>query len=201
MSDLPTGAEPLVLADGRIILPNGKMVAPTPPPESESITPVIDYTLVVAPEPRKLEELPDTPRVMNAICVVLAYKLFGLSDDDVATATGTDVERIRRIIDNDAYTEMQRAVVRGVVDSEAGSVRGLFQRYSRDAVGTLVETLKEGKRADRVAAARDILDRAGHRPNDVVEHRHRMEGGLTIEVIRRDGTTEVPTINMEIIDG
>lgn len=200
MSDLPTGMEPLVLADGRIIMPNGKLVKPESEAE-KAITPVILDELLTEPQPRRLDELPDTPRVMNAVCLVLAYKLFGLSEEDIADAAGTDAERIRRIVDSDAYADMHRAVVRGVVDIEAGSVRGLFQRYSRDAVGTLVETLKEGKRADRVAAARDILDRAGHRPNDVVEHRHRMEGGLTIEVIRRDGTTEVPTINMEVIDG
>jgi hypothetical protein len=46
-----------------------------------------------------------------------------------------------------------------------------------------------------MSAARDILDRSGHRPADVVEHRHRMDGGLVIEVVRRDAVS-VPTIDM-----
>jgi hypothetical protein len=56
--------------------------------------------------------------------------------------------------------------------------------------------MEEGTRADRMAAARDILDRSGHRPSDVVEHRHRMDGGLVIEIVRRDGAV-VPTIEMD----
>lgn len=199
MSDLPTSAEPLTLADGRVIMPNGKMARPEQP---TAVTPVIELgDVVVEPQVRKLDDLPDVPRVMNAVCLVLAYKLFGLSNEDIASATGTDAERIERIVGSDAYSDMHRTVVSSVMDCVSSDVRGLFQRHSRRAVGVLVETLSEGKRADKLAAARDILDRAGHRPNDVVEHRHRMEGGLTIEVIRRDGSAEVPTINMEVIDG
>jgi hypothetical protein len=196
MSDLPTGSEPLTLADGRVIMPNGKVLR-NKEPSPVAVTVVTEAEV----QPKKLDDLPDRPRVMNAVCLVLAYKLFGLSDEDTANAVGTTVERVKRIVASDAYGDMRRAVVRGVLDGEAGSVRNLFQHYSRDAVGTLVETLKEGKRADRLTAARDILDRAGHRPADVVEHRLRMEGGLTIEVVRRDGNTDVPTINMEDYDG
>jgi hypothetical protein len=46
-----------------------------------------------------------------------------------------------------------------------------------------------------MAAARDILDRSGHRPSDVVEHRHRMDGGLVIEIVRRDAV--LPIIDMD----
>jgi hypothetical protein len=43
----------------------------------------------------------------------------------------------------------------------------------------------------------DVLDRAGHRPADVVEHRVRMEGALTIEFIEKDAGKEVPTITID----
>jgi hypothetical protein len=47
-----------------------------------------------------------------------------------------------------------------------------------------------------MAAAKDVLDRSGHRPSDVVEHRHRMDGGLVIEIVKRDGA-QMPVIDME----
>ena len=46
----------------------------------------------------------------------------------------------------------------------------------------------------RMAAAKDVLDRAGHRPADVIEHKHSLEGGLTIEYI--DHKDEIPTIDI-----
>jgi hypothetical protein len=49
-------------------------------------------------------------------------------------------------------------------------------------------------------AAKDFLDRAGHRPADIVEHRHRMDGGLTIEIIRKDKDDVAPMIDMEITE-
>ena len=48
------------------------------------------------------------------------------------------------------------------------------------------------------AAAKDILDRAGHRPADVVEHRHRLDNSLQIEIIRKDeNTASLPVIDAE----
>jgi hypothetical protein len=94
---------------------------------------------------------------------------------------------------------MKSAIVRGVLDAEASSVRDLFQQHSRAATMVMVESLRQGSRADRLSAARDLLDRAGHRPADVIEHRHRVDGGLVIEVVRKDERENVPTIEMEIV--
>jgi hypothetical protein len=43
-------------------------------------------------------------------------------------------------------------------------------------------------------ASQDILDRAGHRPADVIEHRHRMEDSLNIVITKRDETKQLPTL-------
>lgn len=203
--ELPDNVEPLRLADGRIVYPHGasppaEVAAPELTPVNEPAFEMPDAPLPVVETQRSLDDLPDAPRVINAVCVALGYKLFGLGNEDIAHATGASLATIERIVESAAYEEMHQVIVRGVLDAEASAVRDMFQQYSRDAVGVLVETLKNGRRADRVSAARDLLDRAGHRPADVVEHRHRMDGGLTIEVVRRDGRADVPTINMEVGD-
>jgi hypothetical protein len=46
-------------------------------------------------------------------------------------------------------------------------------------------------------ASQDVLDRAGHRPVDIVEHRHKMEDALNIVYIKKDETIPVPTIDVE----
>jgi hypothetical protein len=134
---------------------------------------------------------------MNAVSVVLSYTLFGLDDEEIAIATGLSVEQIGRLKVGEAYTQMHEAIVRTIVDSETDVVRDILAKNARNAAAVVVEALNAGNRSDRMAAARDILDRSGHRPADIVEHRHRVDGGLVIEYIRR-GTEDVPpVIDME----
>ena len=82
--------------------------------------------------------------------------------------------------------------------AETDVVRELLAKNAKNAATVVVEAMQNGSRADRVAAAKDILDRSGHRPADVVEHRHRVDGGLIIEIVKRDTGVQVPTIEMEV---
>lgn len=217
MSELPNGLTPLVLADGRVVLPSGVVIPsvaqqasataaavatgePAPALEQEIATAVAVPPPNLASIPvRRLGDLPDIPKVVNAVNVVVCYTLFGLPDGDICSATKLSPEQLAKLRATDAYEHMKGTIVRGVLDSEASSVRDLFQQHSRAATMVMVESLRQGSRADRLSAARDLLDRAGHRPADVVEHRHRVDGGLVIEVVRKDERENVPTIEMEIV--
>jgi hypothetical protein len=170
------------------------------PARSYEIPSPADAQRIVTAARKKLSELPEVPRTMNAIGVVLSYVLFGLDDEEIAIATGMVIDQVMRIKKGDAYRQMHEAVVRTVLDSETDVVRELFVKNAKDAATVMVRAMQEGTRADRVAAAKDILDRSGHRPSDVVEHRHRMDGGLVIEIVRRDGGVHVPQIDMMLGD-
>jgi len=188
---LAQSGEPLRLADGRVVYPGGDIDDGSEPiqhPQRDSRVPVVR-------ERRKVTDLPALPKQMNAIGAVLAYSLFGLDAEDIAEAVGTTIDRVDKIKASDPYRQMHDVIVRTVLDSETDVVRELFTKNARDAANVMVDGLKAGNRADRMSAARDILDRSGHRPADVVEHRHRMDGGLVIEVVRRDAVN-VPTIDM-----
>jgi hypothetical protein len=45
-------------------------------------------------------------------------------------------------------------------------------------------------------ASQDILDRAGHRPADIVEHRHKLEDALHIVIEHKDDGKSVPMIDI-----
>lgn len=188
---LASQGEPLKLADGRVVYPGGDIADPRRP-----VT--IDTEDVAPPRPkvrRKISDLPANPKQMNAIGAVFSYVMYGLDDEEVASATGLSVDQVAQIRDSDPYRQLHEAIIRSVLDSESDVVREVFSRNARHAATTMVEALQSGTRADRMAAARDILDRSGHRPADVVEHRHRMDGGLVIEVVKRD-SVKIPTIDM-----
>lgn len=192
MANLPQQNEPLRLADGRVVYPGGDVV------DTRAATRVDaeEQRILPARVRRKVSDLPAPPQQMNTIATVLAYTLYGLDTEEVTTATRLGTAIIEKIKDSDPYKQMLDAILRAALDQETDAVRDIITKNAKRAALTVVDSLDAGSRADRMAAARDILDRSGLRPADVVEHRHRMDGGLVIEIVKRD-TDPVPTIDME----
>lgn len=195
---LPSADEPLRLADGGLVYPGGRIVGPGASSTFVAIPTHTEAVRTITATRRKIADLPEVPKTMNAVGAVLAYTLFGLDDEEIAIATGLTVDQVGRLKVSDPFTQMHDTVVRTIIDSETDVVRDLLAKNARTAAATMVEALQAGSRSDRMAAARDILDRAGHRPADIVEHRHRVDGGLVIEYVKRN-EAEVPTIEMESI--
>lgn len=186
--------EPLRLADGSVVYPGGRIASADVHTMVEIPTHREAQRIITAAR-RKVGDLPEVPKTMNAVGAILSYTLFGLDDEEIAVATGLSNDQVVRIKMGDAYTQMHEAVVRTVLDSETDVVRELLAKNAKIAANVMVDSLQAGNRSDRMAAARDILDRSGHRPADVVEHRHRVDGGLVIEYVRRENA-DGPTIDM-----
>lgn len=144
---------------------------------------------------RRLSDLPDVPRHMNTVSVVLAYKLFGLDDTDIAMATGLTVAQIGNLVMSDAYGKMYDTVLDSVRQSDTETVRGLMSAASVRAARSLVSFTNDPG-ALGLAAVKDVLDRAGHRPADIVDHRHSMDGRLVIEYVRKDHSSSAPLIDI-----
>lgn len=196
---LASPSAPLKLADGRLVYPSGEIVDPSHARNEFIAVPTNrEATQLVVSARRKLADLPDVPRTMNTVSVVLSYSLFGLSDTEIALATGLTELQVGTVKMADAYTQMHDAVVGSIIASEGDDVRQLFATHSRLAANSMISVLNTSRsEVNKIAVARDILDRAGHRPADVVEHRHKLDGGLTIEIITRDNKT-MPTIDLEV---
>lgn len=193
--------EPIKLADGRLVYPGGRIEEVAPPITQTRLVEVPSNTeaqRLVVNARRKLSDLPDVPRTMNAISVVLSYTLFGLDETDIALAIHSTSEQVTRIKESDGYRTMYESVIAGILEAETDVVRDIFKQHSRTAANVLIDSLHNGGRTDRVMAAKDFLDRAGHRPSDIVEHRVRMDGGLTIEIVRKDNAEVAPIVDMEI---
>ena len=196
---LADDSEPLRLADGRMVYPGGRVEQPrTIPPNLIEVPTHKEAQQLVVNTRRKLADLPDVPRTMNAVSVVLSYTLFGLDEQEVALAINGTEAQVKRIKESAAYQDMHETVVRSILDAETDVIRDIFKQHSRRAANVLVESLHNGTRTEQMFAAKDFLDRAGHRPADIVEHRHQMDGGLTIEIVRKDENDKPPLIDIEV---
>ena len=145
---------------------------------------------------KELSELPAPPNQMNALSTILSYQLFGLVPSDIAIATGITEQQVRTIQESDVYKELSSTIVDNIMAQDADEIRGLVQQQSRMALNNVVQLMYSETDQVALAASKDILDRAGHRPVDVIQHKYSMEGGLTIEIIKKDDTIQHPTIDI-----
>lgn len=205
MSDAFFTRPPLRLADGTLVHVNGNLTAPPPDVEKEedevrneeeAVSSEFNAAALVVPVQKKLRDLPDQSKAMNGIAAVLAYSLFGLNDDDIAEIIGTTTSRIERLRNSPEFLGFRSSVITSVIHAEQDDVRELIAKNARKAVRTIVNGMDARKVSDKLKAAGDILDRSGFRPADVVEHRHKLEGGLTIEFVRKE--TSMPLVDIDI---
>ena len=180
---LPNGSEPLVLADGTRIDP-------------ESGTVIQDEVLVKVPNTqeikreivasrKRISDLPVPPNQMNTISVIISYALFGISDEDIGNVLLIPMDQLKAIKNSDTYSNIHDQFVKNILESDASDVRNMFVQQSRNAADRMFSLMDSGNEATRMVAAKDVLDRAGQRPVDIIEHRHKMEGGLTIEYVEK----------------
>jgi hypothetical protein len=191
---LPQGTEPLVLADGTKISPiNGKIVSDEPyvkVPNTEELKREITTARM------RLSDLPAPPKQMNTISVILSYSLQGISDYDISMILSISEDAVLNIKKTDVYREVQANIIKSITESDLSDVRSLFVQKSRTAAQVMFDVLDDADVGvlTKMTAAKDVLDRAGQRPVDIIEHRHKMEGGLTIEYV--DKKDDIPTIDI-----
>lgn len=150
---------------------------------------------------RKLSDLPTIPEHMNVVGVILAYSLFGLAEDEVAIATGLPIDQIHRIKMMSEYDRMHTAVVEQVMKHETTQVKDYITQASMKAAKKMVELVDSETEVVSQIAAKDILDRAGHRPADfIAEQRSKSETDLTIKFVKEDRTKPMPTIDLKPIN-
>lgn len=150
---------------------------------------------------KRISDLPDVPERMNIIAVVAAYYMFGLDEYETALAIGCTEKQVANIRMTEAFTSLIETMSNNIVESGQDDVRNMIAGHARSAVNTMVNAMMSENEQVSVVAAKDILDRAGHRPADVVEHRHKIEGGLTIEYVKKGGDDDkLPMLDLQAED-
>lgn len=185
----------LQLADGsRISVETGKSVR-----EEREFIHVPDATEAVATVTRarmRLSDLPSPPQQMNVISVVVLYSLVGLSNEEIAIALNLTADQVGRIKTCGPYSEMLDATTKAILENDTDDVRHMFAQHAKSAARGVLSLMSSEDEKVALKAAQDILDRAGHRPVDVTEHRLLVDGGLRIEYVEKK-TADIPTV----IDG
>ena len=134
---------------------------------------------------RKLSDLPKLDNI-NIFSQVLCYKMFGLSAEDIATVTKIELKNIHNILMSQEFCEYEANMLKSIQERDSSDVRDFISAHSKKAANKILEILDCGNPKFALPAAQDILDRAGHRPVDVVEHRNKLDNELRVLFITKD---------------
>lgn len=189
----------LTLADGTVIdtqtgrrvrnngVPNGYVAVPS---AAEAIREVTQVR-------RRLSDLPEVPAKMNIVSAVAAYYMFGINDHEIAYALGCTESQVANIKMTEAFGQLVDTMTRNIVEGFGTDARMMIEQHAPNAAQRVIELMDSNDEHVAMVASKDVLDRSGHRPADVVEHRHKVEGGLTIEYVRKGKDDDkVPTLDV-----
>lgn len=182
--------EPLVLADGTKIDPTtGKRVQEK---KMVQVPSAREAQEIVLRAQRKASDLPAPPAQMAPVALVAFYTLYGLADKEIAIACDgkITVDQIKTIRSLDAYKDFMSQAKDNLLASEGDAVRNLIQQKSLAAANKIADLVDSENDVLSFKASQDVLDRAGHRPADIVEHKHSMENALQIVVTKKDNSLE-----------
>lgn len=185
----------ITLADGRKISANGKEIKPKAP--LINIPANSEAQKLVIKANRRIADLPALPERMNGSSVVLVYSLFGLADTEIAVATGLTVEQIEIIRAHDSYQTMMEELRKNVIAADQDAVRKMIHQHTVAAQSKIIDVMQNSE-DDKTAlkAAQDVMDRAGYRPVDIVEHNVKMEGTLRILHVEKKSSNNLPVIDV-----
>jgi hypothetical protein len=203
MTLVADAAAPLVLADGTKIDPtSGKVIKDRKARQFVEVPAGIEAQELVAKTKRSINELPVPTKQMSGLGLVLFYSMWGLADQEIAISLGMTLEQVKNVKKLPEYRQISEDIKKTVLEHEANDVRNFFQQRAMNAAQKVVEIAEEEDGILGLKASQDILDRAGFRPADIVEHKHTMEGGLRIEVIERKERKDIPEIEgqFEVIE-
>lgn len=198
----------LALANGVIIDTNtGQVITPSINPEAASIK--------EQPSRKTLErgrdknnrvfrlnaaDLPAAPRSITSIGIVWLYFMIGLSDHDIADATGMRLDQVEHIKGLQLFDRIGKMIIDNAAMLHDDDIRTRLVVMSSKALDN-IEDISDDNEVDaavKLRAAQDILDRAGFGAKQIHEHNVKMSGGLVIKYIDdTEATKPVPEITID----
>lgn len=199
------------LADGTLIDPLTRQPVSTPDSpkvdeatasevEDDGTEQIASQGAIVPLARRSLLDLTLNAQQMAVINNVLVYTLWGLPDDEIAIQCGCELHEISVVRDLQEYATMRDALIAGVRASYTAVAHGVISKNAVTAAKVIVQNLKSNSKRMQFDAARDILDRSGHRPADHASVSINMNKGaddqLVIRVVREAERPHIPTLDI-----
>lgn len=189
-------------ADAPLTLPDGTQVAPSTAQTFQRIEVPSNSAAqrIVSNTRRKLVDMPALPKHMNSFAAVLAYTASGLSDAEIAAATGFTEQQVVQLRTQPAYRHLETMVIEAVRSEAANAVKDVLVTAEMTAARKMALLVESEDDKVALQASREVLHMGGHKAAEKVDIRAHMMNTFRIEVIDKR-ESNAPVIDMEAADG
>jgi len=192
--------EDLVLPNGTIIKANAEGLPKVMTVSDQEIEQEIDDALADpftdgAAFQRNLADVRADVKQFNPVMLILAYNMWGLDPNAIARFLSLEIEQVHTVMNSELFTETRKELLEAIRYAENSSIHGYLSQKARKAAQVTAAALQSPSADIKLAAAKDILDRAGFRPADRTEHVHRFEDELRITYVEEKTP---PTIDVGV---
>lgn len=153
---------PLELHDGRKIdTSNGSLIREEilAPAQYVPVPTHSEAASIITETRRRLSDLPDKPDNLHPTAIILTYHLFGLSNEQIAIGTNTNVAYVEGIIDSDHFKFMLDTISNDVSVMQRDTMMSILEQGATTAASTQVNLLRSEDEAVQLAASKQIIDR------------------------------------------
>jgi hypothetical protein len=189
----------LVLADGKMVLRDGRVVSEVPKSAalvSREIESGRAASRTLQRMHRKLGDLPDIPQKMNPVAAVILYTCIGLNDEDIATALQATPAQIATIKDSELYGQLFKLFDRTVFEDAKQNARHIIAKATDHAAEVMVNALDSDDPLIKLSASREVMKLGGV---SLEEKNERAISGLHIRITRKED--EADEINIGVTNG
>jgi hypothetical protein len=165
--ELAKAGDPLVTPNGEVLEPEGEedwgadgldLPAPMTPIAFKHYRPITR---------KVISDLRAPAQAINVSLVVLGYTLLGISDSEICEATGLDAQSVMRVREARTYSDAFELIMQELINANSEYIECRLAAYSGLALNNIAHIARKTKNTGyRLAASKDLLDRAGHRPQD-----------------------------------
>jgi hypothetical protein len=152
---------------------------------------------------RGLVDLPADSKAVTTAGVVWLYFTLGINDAEIADATGLKLSQIDMIKGLQLFQQLDTLIKDNMHLMQADDVQKRIDNMAADALTKLEDLVddEDTRPATKSRILMNMLDRGGFSPKQVLEHRHSLEGGLTIRHIREVAQPkQMPSIDVDAKD-
>lgn len=202
MTDEPKSVTLLRLADGSLVDPLTRIpISADTHREDDGVEDAspLKVDTIIPTVRRSLHDLKLSKHQMAIVNNVLVYTLWGLPDDEIAIQCSCSLNDVFAVRELSEYGLMHDSLVGGLRASFMATAQGIISNAANDAAQVVVRAAKKASGRMQFDAARDILDRSGHRPVDHASLSLSINDGgddLVIRVVRESEKPKIPTIDM-----
>jgi hypothetical protein len=187
----------LVLADGKMVLRDGRVVSEVPKSAalvSREIESGRAASRTLQRMHRKLGDLPDIPQKMNPVAAVILYTCIGLNDEDIATALQATPAQIATIKDSELYGQLFKLFDRTVFEDAKQNARHIIAKATDHAAEVMVNALDSDDPLIKLSASREVMKLGGV---SLEEKNERAISGLHIRITRKEDEADEISIGVQ----